>query len=188
MDQLKVAFVFFPNFTLLDVVGVYDPLHRLRTLGIMPGLTIDYCAFHQACHDQHGWPAPPLQRVASLSDYDLLFIPGGFGTRPLRYDKPFTSWLRTAAQVPLITSVCTGSLLLGAAGLLDGHRATTHFSEYDALKAFIPSVEREELVDDGTVITAGAVAASIPLGLYLCERLAGPAARERVRLSMNYPL
>jgi len=183
---MRVAFVYFPNFTLLDVVGVYDPLYRLKMLGILPGLTIDAHSFHSAPTDQHGWPAPRLHLREPIHNYDLLFVPGGMGTRPLRYDQAFLAWLRTAAETPLITSVCTGSLLLGAAGLLDGHRATTHFNEYASLREFIPAVVEEELVDDGRVITAGAVAASLDLGLHLCERLAGAAARERVRASMNY--
>lgn len=183
---MKIAFVYFPNFTLLDVVGVYDPLCRLKNLGIIPDLEIVNVAFHAECQDQHCWSPPNLLLRKSLSSYDLLFVPGGMGTRPLRYDQDFLNWLRTGKNVPLITSVCTGSLLLGAAGMLDGHAATTHFNELANLKEFCLDVKVAELVVSGNVITAGAVAASLELGLYLCERLAGKEAREQVRRSMNY--
>lgn len=187
---MKIAFVYFPDFTLLDVVGVYDPLWRLRDLGIIPSLSIDSHAYHSsAVEDAHGFTPPSLLLCEPLNEYDLIFVPGGMGTRPLQYDSAFLSWLAQARDVPLIASVCTGSLLLGAAGLLEGHRATTHFNEYESLQEFIPeaSVIRDrDLVDDGRIVTAGAVAASLTLGLHLCERLAGPAARESVRQRMNY--
>ena len=183
---MKIAFVYFPNFTLLDVIGVYDPLYRLKSLGIIPGLVIENVAFHPECQDPHCWSPPNLLLRKSLSEYDLLFVPGGMGTRPLRYDQDFLDWLRTGKDIPLITSVCTGSLLLGAAGMLRGHAATTHFNEYDSLKEFCLDVKVAELVVSSNVITAGAVAASLELGLYLCERLAGKDAREKVRKSMNY--
>lgn len=183
---MRVAFIYFPDFTLLDAVGVLDPVSRLKSLDIIPDLVIENCSFHAVCQDRHGWLVPDLHLCKPLNDYDVVFVPGGMGTRPLQFDGPFLQWLQTAAAVPLITSVCTGSLLLGAAGLLDGHRATTHYNEYDLLRAFIPDVVEAELVDDGPVVTAGAVAASLDLGLHLCYRLAGAAARERVRHSMNH--
>lgn len=191
---MKIAFIYFPDFTLLDVVGVYDPLQRLRTLGIIPSLTIEHRAFHPAesIQDAMGW-SPPATHFSTgetstepINGYDMLFVPGGMGTRPLQTDSAFLAWLRTARDTPLLTSVCTGSLLLGAAGLLDGHRATTHFREYDSLRAFLPEVETANLVDDGRVITAGAVAASLTLGLYLCKKLGGAEAEAAVRKSMNY--
>ena len=185
---MKIAFLFFPNFTLLDVVGVYDPLWRLKDMGILPELQIDYHAFHAECKDNQGFSAPPLSVGQSLTGYDVLFVPGGMGTRPLRYDPAFLDWLRTAKDTPLITSVCTGSLLLGAAGMLEGHRATTHFNEYESLREFLPHeavIENTELVDDGTVITAGAVAASITLGLHLCKRLTNEVVMLEVKKKMG---
>lgn len=190
---MKAAFVYFPAFTLLDVVGVYDPLLRLQKLGYLPDLEIDHRAFHPHCGEVSGWLPPSALfpadegETASLSGYDLVFVPGGLGTRPLLGHTTFLAWLATAAACPLLVSVCTGSLLLGAAGLLRGHRATTHFGEYERLRPFVRQLEEAQLLDDGKVITAGAVAASLPLGLYLCERLAGKAAREAVAKQMNWP-
>lgn len=189
---MKIAFVYFPDFTLLDVVGVYDPLQRLRKLGYLPELEIAHRAFHTHCSDASGWQPPgdlfPKETAitSGLGDYDLVFVPGGLGTRVLLEDQAFLAWLATAAACPLLVSVCTGSLLLGAAGLLKGQRATTHFGEYERLRPFVRQLEEVQLLDDGRVITAGAVAASLPLGLYLCERLAGRAAREAVAKQMNW--
>lgn len=185
---MKIAFVFFPNFTLLDVVGVYDPLWRLKSLGIIPDLSIDYHAYHQNCQDSYGFSAPKLHWQQSLIGYDVLFVPGGIGTRPLRHNEGFLNWLQTGKSIPLITSVCTGSLLLAAAGMLEGHSATTHFNEYDGLGEFLSSkqiIKNQTLVDDGNVITAGAVAASITLGLHLCKRLANEVAMLKVKQSMG---
>ncbi len=189
---MKIAFVYFPDFTLLDVVGVYDPLLRLGKLGHLPGLEIEHRAFHTHCSDASGWQPPSdlfpkeIGETSGLGDYDLVFVPGGLGTRILLKDQAFLAWLATAAACPLLVSVCTGSLLLGAAGLLRQHRATTHFGEYERLRPFVRQLAEVQLLDDGRAITAGAVAASLPLGLYLCERLAGRVAREAVAKQMNW--
>ncbi|MEM7572170.1 MAG: DJ-1/PfpI family protein [Bacteroidota bacterium] len=184
---MQLALLVFPDLTLLDLVGVYDPLQRLRSLGILPNLEIHCCAFHQAPTDSFGFPLAVDRQPKSLAGYDLIFVPGGKGTRTLRYDQSFIQWLSTAAAVPIKSSVCTGSLLLGAAGLLGSHRATTHYAAYEALREWTDRVvEGQKLVDDGPLITAGAVAASLDLGLHLCERLAGKEARLSVARSMNY--
>ena len=184
---MKFALVVFPDLTLLDLVGVYDPLYRLGQLGLISDLEIHCCAYHPSPRDNHGFPLRVDRLQESLSGYDLLFVPGGLGTRSLRYEASFIDWLATAAEIPLKTSVCTGSLLLGAAGLLGDHHATTHYAEYAALREWTDKVvEGTELVDDGPLITAGAVAASLELGLHLCERLVGTKARQQVADSMNY--
>jgi transcriptional regulator GlxA family with amidase domain len=103
------------------------------------------------------------------------------------HEPAFLDWLRTAASVPLKASVCTGSLLLGAAGFLSGKRATTHPGAVAELAPLCAEVRQERIVDAGDVITAGGVTAAIDLGLHLVERLAGPDARERVARQMDYP-
>jgi cyclohexyl-isocyanide hydratase len=110
----------------------------------------------------------------SLSGYDVLIVPGGVGTRTLINNQHFIEWIKTAQVAPLKVSICTGSLILGAAGFLKDKVATTHFSEYDALQPSCRQVSTARIVEDEDVITAGAVAASIDLGLYLCEKCAGP--------------
>ena len=102
-------------------------------------------------------------------------------------DAAFLDWLRTASEVPLKASVCTGSLLLGAAGFLVGKRATTHPSAVAELAPFCAEVVEDRIVDEGNTVTAGGVTAAIDLGLHLVERLAGTEARSRAARQMDYP-
>lgn len=185
---MKAAYILFNGITFLDFIGVYDPLSRLQSQGHLPDFSWDTCALTPFISDSFGLEMKVDKVSPDLSEYDLIIVPGGFGTRTLQGDPNFIGWLRTAADVPLKTSVCTGALLLGAAGFLKGHRATTHFNEYAALAPYCKEVVREELVDDGAVITAGAVASSLTLGLYLCERFVGKEKKEVVRRSMAYKM
>lgn len=184
---MKAAYLLYDNLTLLDFVGLYDPLSRLQSQGHLPDFSWDLCGPTPTIRDNFGLEITVDRVLPDLAAYDLIFVPGGFGTRELQHDTTFMSWLQTAGPVPLKTSVCTGSLLLGAAGFLADHRATTHFNEYDALRPYCREViEAEVIVDDGAVITAGAVASSLPLGLYLCNKFVGPERTEQIRRSMAY--
>lgn len=185
---MNIAFVLFDDLTLLDFVGFYDPVVRLRSQNHLPDLRWDTCALTPTVRDNFGLRLTVDRVAPDLGDYDLVFVPGGFGTRALRHDERMLTWLKTAAPVPLKVSVCTGALLLGAAGFLNDHRATTHFNEYATLAEYCPRViESETIVDDGAVITAGAVASSLALGLHLCARLAGPEVAGKIGRSMAYP-
>ncbi len=183
---MNLAFIVYQDLTLLDLVGFYDPITRLRGLGYIPNLKIDFCSYYDDPTDNHGFPLRVDQRRPDLSGYDLVFVPGGFGSRALIQDKSFVSWLKTSAPIPVKTSVCTGALLLAAAGLLDDRRATTHFDEYETLAKFnIEVVASEVIVEDRDCITGGAVASSIELGLHICEKLAGTAARLEIKKRMG---
>jgi len=183
---MRLAFIIFDQMTALDFVGVYDPLTRLKSMGFMPDLAWDICARTRAVLDDRGLRFTATHVAEPLNGYDLLVVAGGHGTRALTSDEPFVAWLKTAAGCPLKTSVCTGSLLLGAAGFLQGKRATTHPSAHAELQAFC-AVERERVVDTGGVITAGGVTAGIDLGLYLVEKFAGAEVRARIARQMDYP-
>jgi cyclohexyl-isocyanide hydratase len=183
---MKAAYILFNDITLLDFIGIYDPLSRLQSQKHLPGFSWDTCAFTATVTDSFGLEMKADKVRPDLSGYDLIIVPGGFGTRQLQENPEFMSWLKTAASVPLKTSICTGALLLGAAGFLEGHRATTHFNEYEALEPYCKEVIREELVDDGAVITAGAVASSLILGVYLCEKFVGAEKTAAIRKSMAY--
>jgi cyclohexyl-isocyanide hydratase len=137
--------------------------------------------------DARGLQFTPDRVGEPLDEYDLLVVPGGHGTDALENDAAFLDWLRTAAPVPLKASVCTGSLLLGAAGFLNGHRATTHPNATDALASYCAATAGDRVVDDGDVITARGVSAGIDLGLHVVRRLAGPAARAAIAEQMDYP-
>jgi cyclohexyl-isocyanide hydratase len=105
----------------------------------------------------------------------------------LAKDQNFIEWLRTAESCQLKVSVCTGALLFGAAGFLEGKRATTHPSSFQELKPFCLSVLSNRIVDEGNIITARGVSSAIDAGLYVVERLAGLEARTRISRQMDYP-
>jgi transcriptional regulator GlxA family with amidase domain len=131
---------------------------------------------------------PTPTRVGQpLTGDDLLIVPGG-GVEPLLADATFLDWPRAAAATPLTASVCSGALLLGAAGFPRGRRATTHPASFEALAPFCAAVDREaRVVDAGAVVTARGVTAGIDLGLHLVARLAGDEVRARIQRQMGSP-
>lgn len=183
---MKIAFVIFNEMTAIDLVGVYDPLTRLKTMDFISDISWDVCAFKPTVRDSAGLRLVPDKVGGSLAGYDIVVMPGGYGTRRLINDAAFLAWLATAADCPLKVSVCTGSLLWGAAGFLEGLPATTHRRAYETLQPFCAEVRSERIVDAGKVITAGGVTSGIDLGLYLCAKLAGPAARDSIARQMEY--
>ncbi len=183
---MKIAYILYDGVTLLDFIGLYDPISRLQSMKFIPQLRWDICSTQPVIKDSFGL-AMQCNRVNNdLSDYDLLFIPGGFGTRPLQEDPNFIKWLQTGKNIPLKSSVCTGSLLLGAAGFLEGKKATTHFDNYRELEPYCKEVIKERIVEDGDVITAGAVASSLDLGIFLCQKFVGKEKTEQIRQRMDY--
>jgi cyclohexyl-isocyanide hydratase len=184
---MKAAFVIFDRMTSLDFIGFYDPVTRLKTMKIMPDFDWRICSRVPRVVDDRGLCIEADSVAEPLDAYDLLFVPGGFGTRSLQHDATFIDWLKTAQPVHLKVSVCTGALLLGAAGFLQGRRATTHPGAYEELKPYCGTVVRERVVDEGDIITARGVSSAIDAGLYLVQRLAGAEARDRVAAQMDYP-
>jgi transcriptional regulator GlxA family with amidase domain len=115
------------------------------------------------------------------------FSSQGRGTRKLRDSEEFIEWIRTAESVPYKISVCTGSLILGAAGFLKNKKATTHPNAYDLLEPYCQEVLKTRIVKDGNVITGGGVATSIDLGIYMIEELVGKEEAELVKKQIDYP-
>ena len=184
---MKAAFVIFDGMTALDFVGFYDPVTRLKSMKIMPDFEWRLCSLTRKVADERGLRVGPDVANEPLAGYDLLFVPGGWATRELQRDAKFVGWLKSAAQVPLKISVCTGALLLGAAGFLEGRRATTHPGAHKELAPYCRTVVAERIVDEGDVVTAGGVSASIDLGLHIVQRLSGVEARQRIARQMDYP-
>jgi transcriptional regulator GlxA family with amidase domain len=184
---MKIAFVVFNGLTTLDFIGIYDPLTRLKTMGFMPDLEWDICAFTDIVKDDRGLVMVPTAIQEPLHSYDLLVVPGGYGTRTLIHDKSFIEWIKTAEPCKLKVSVCTGALLLGAAGFLKDKRATTHRSAFQELEPFCHKVLDHRIVDAGSIITARGVSSGIDEGLYVAERLAGAEARLKIAKQMDYP-
>jgi transcriptional regulator GlxA family with amidase domain len=133
----------------------------------------------------------PAHTFATCPPLDLLVVPGGWGTREQADNPRLVGWVgRQAAAAKLVTSVCTGSFLLGRAGLLGGKRATTHWTSLDRMRAAFPDVrvdERAQWVEDGNVLTSAGIAAGIDMALRVVARLFGDdVARETARY-MEYP-
>src|SRR6266536_3277158 len=174
---MQAAFVVFDGLTTLDLIGLYDPVTRLRSMGFLPDLTWELCALQPRVSDDRGFVIQATQVGKTLEEFDILIVPGGFSTRELTSDSQFMEWFGTAAAVPLKASVCTGALLLGAAGWLRGCAATTHPNSYGELAKYCLEVRHERVVDAAAVITGRGVSAALDVGLTVVERLAGPEIR-----------
>lgn len=184
---MKAAFVVFDRMTSLDFIGFYDPVTRLKTMKIIDDFEWRVCATARRVVDDRGLGIEADLIAEPLDSYDMLFVPGGFGTRTLQHDGRFVDWLKTAGSARLKVSVCTGALLLGAAGFLRGLRATTHPSAFKDLEPYCETVVDDRVVDQGDTITARGVTSAIDAGLHVVQRLAGVDARARIAAQMDYP-
>ena len=132
---------------------------------------------------------PHLSR-ADAPEFDVFLHPGGFGTRALAKDEDHLRWMRSLRQqVPLMTSVCTGSLVYAAAGLLADRAATSYWGSLDLLAELDPSIDvrpQDRWVDDGDIVTSAGVSAGIDMALHLVRRLAGEARAREVRRGIQY--
>jgi transcriptional regulator GlxA family with amidase domain len=180
---MKTAILVFPGFTALDAIGPYEVLRsvpgwevsfvgpergEVRTDAGSLGLTVDAA----------------LEEVTAA---DVVLVPGGAGNRPLMSDERVLAWLRDLDRTTRwTTSVCTGSLVLGAAGLLDGRRATGHWLYLDPLATFGAEPTAERVVEDGKVLTAAGVSAGIDMALHLVAKEAGPEVAQAVQLALEY--
>lgn len=184
---MKIAFVLFDGVTFLDFVGFYDVVNRMNQFEQATPTSWDICGMSEEVEDEKGIAVRIHKVRPDLSAYDLLFVPGGLGTRKLQHDEDFIDWLRQAEDVPYKVSVCTGSLLLGAAGFLKGKAATTHPNQYDLLRGYCQDVIETRIVKDGSTITGGGVSTSIDMGLFLIKLLLGDEAATAIQKQIDYP-
>jgi transcriptional regulator GlxA family with amidase domain len=183
---MHIAFIIYNGMTALDFIGGYDPLTRLKTMGFLQDVVWDICAQTPQVRDNAGLIFTATHVGTPLSNYDMVYVPGGFSSRDLTNNRPFIDWIRTATSSKLKVSVCTGALLLGAAGFLEGKTATTHPTAFEDLRPYCAHVVDKRVVDEGNIVTARGVTSSIDLGLYLCGKFAGYEVRERIRKQMDY--
>ncbi len=183
---MKFAFIAFDGVTLLDLVGFYDPVARVKTMGFDPSISWDFCALKEYVEDDRGFVFK-TEVVKDLSGYDVIFVPGGFSTRALQFDQNFLNWIKTSSQTSIKISVCSGSLILGGAGFLKEISATTHPNAYSELEKYC-NVKKQKIVDENSVITAGGVTSSIDLGLYIIEKFFGLEAKKKIQTQMDYNL
>jgi len=183
----RIAFLVFPRLTFLDFVGAYDALRRIATMSVDPDVTHRIIGTEPEIADETGLVMKPDSVYEDLAPFDLLYVPGGLGTRLLMDDRRLIDYLRTWGAERPLASVCTGALLLGRAGYLRELRATTHHRAYDLLRPLCREVVTDRrIVDEGRVVTAGGVASSLDLGLYLVEKFWGADARLTIAAQMEY--
>ncbi|HEV2569693.1 DJ-1/PfpI family protein [Sphingomonas sp.] len=179
---MQISFLLFPHVTQLDLTGPAQVLSRLPDAKVeLVGKTSD------AVPTDAGFPLLPTATFDTAGTPDILCVPGGFGVTGAMEDEATLAWLRhTAEQAQWITSVCTGALVLGAAGLLRGYRATTHWASHEWLAAFGAIPVKERVVFDRNRVTGGGVTAGIDFGLALAARIAGEDHARFIQLSLEY--
>jgi transcriptional regulator GlxA family with amidase domain len=180
---MRTAILVFERLTVLDAIGPYEVLRRapgwkVELVGPVAGVVRDEAGALGLVADRS---------IDEVSEADLLLVPGGAGTRPLMKDDRLLSWLRQIDEgTKWTTSVCSGSLLLGAAGILDGKRATNHWLQLPRLAELGAEPVRERIVEDGKVISAAGVSAGIDMALHLVGRELGPEIAQAIQLSIEY--
>jgi transcriptional regulator GlxA family with amidase domain len=180
---MDVAFLLYDRFTALDLIGPYNVLNSVPDVDPVfvaeaPGPVDDESRTLQLVAQR------PLEEVRSP---DVLVVPGGFGTRDLLEDEHLLSWLRQVHETTTwTTSVCTGALLLAAAGLLDGLPATTHWLERELLAELGAAPVPGRVVEEGKIITAAGVSSGIDMALRLVQRIYGDEVSQAVQLGIEY--
>lgn len=181
-DPLHIAFLLFPNVTQLDLTGPAQVLSRLGDARLdLVWKTLD------PVMTDAGFAILPTATLAEVPRADVLCVPGGFGTNDVIADDEAMDWIaRVGADAEWVTSVCTGSLILGAAGLLRGYRATCHWAQRDMLPPFGAEPVADRVVVDRNRITGGGVTAGIDFALTLTAMLRGATHAKAVQLSLEY--
>lgn len=180
---MKVAIPLYDRFTALDAVGPYEVIQRI------PGAEITWLAHEPG---PVGTDTGRLRLVADaafedLPDPDILIVPGGTGTDDVLDDERLVGWIRRAHETSeWTTSVCTGSLLLGAAGVLVGLDATSHWLDLETLERFGARPTGRRVVEQGKVITAAGVSSGIDMALVLAAKIGGPELAQAIQLGIEY--
>lgn len=182
---MQIAIPLFPQFTALDGIGPYEVLQRV------PGFDVTFVGHRRGeVRSDNGMLGIVVDATFDeLPRPDVIVFPGGVGTRPLARDEQVLQWVRTAhATTRFTTSVCTGSIVLAAAGLLRGLTATTHWGAMHELEAFGAIAVAERVVEhvDLRLVTAAGVSSGIDMALRLLERLADRTAAEAAQLLIEY--
>lgn len=181
MPRLQIVFALYPGVTHLDFTGPHQVLVRTpnadAVVASMGGMDIE----------AEGLTFTKLADLAAVDRCDVLCIPGGFGTTEAMGDAAFMAQIRRlGTSARYLTSVCTGSLILGAAGFLSGKRATSHWAWRDQLSQFGAIVSDERVVRDGNLFTGGGVTAGIDFALVMLAELAGQDFAESIQLGLEY--
>jgi transcriptional regulator GlxA family with amidase domain len=180
---MQIAYLLYDRFTALDVIGPHDVLNSV------PGNESIFVA-EKAGPVRNESDTLSLVAEASIDEVtnpQIVVIPGGFGTRALLDHEPLLAWLREVHEASTwTTSVCTGALLLAAAGLLDGAPATTHWLARDLLRELGAAPVPDRVVEHGKIVTAAGVSSGIDMALRLVQRINGDEVAQAVQLGIEY--
>ena len=197
IQQKTVGILLFPEVEVLDFGGPFEVFSATRLNESKrreepsPFRILLIADSAEPVSTAGGMRVLPDCTTTACPSLDILLVPGGWGTRQQMTNARLIDWIRQRAKkVEILTSVCTGALLLGQAGLLDGHRATTHFGALSLLRERFPKitvVDSEHVVEEGNIVTSAGISAGIDLALRLVARCFGePVARNTAR-HMEYP-
>jgi transcriptional regulator GlxA family with amidase domain len=180
---MQIVFLFYDGMTALDAIGPHEILCRL------PETKVYRVAKHAGsiCTDSAGLRLTAEYALSDVSHADVLVLPGAGSATTFRDCPEILNWVRSIHKTTRWTaSVCTGSLILGAAGLLTGLRATTHWAAFDRLHKWGAERTNARIVEDGKVITAAGVSAGIDMALILAAKIAGPQFAQSMQLALEY--
>jgi transcriptional regulator GlxA family with amidase domain len=180
---MQVAILIFEKLTVLDVIGPYEVLRSV------PGWEVRFVGLEAGPvrADSGALSLVADHSIEDTTEPDIVLVGGGEGNRPLLDDERVLGWLRDVHESSRwTTSVCTGSLVLGAAGLLEGKRATGHWLYLEPLRGYGAEPTSERVVEDGKVITAAGVSAGIDMALHLVQREVGPEVAQAIQLGIEY--
>ncbi|HEY9258273.1 DJ-1/PfpI family protein [Chitinophaga sp.] len=182
MQKLKVGMLLFPELTILDFTGPYDVFIKAPCFEVLViGLT------KAPVRAEGGLTLQPDIAIADCPQLDIIFVPGGRGINALLTQQPLLQFLRDqAVKAKYITSVCTGALVLAAAGLLEGYKATTHWRSLELLRMFGVETLDERVVKDRNRVTGGGVTAGIDFGLTLTAVIGGEEMAKVIQLQLEY--
>jgi putative intracellular protease/amidase len=180
---MQIVILLYPDMTALDAIGPYELLARL------PEATLTFAAETAGpiVTDTGCLTLIAERSMSEIAAADLLLIPGGPGDAAVRANSDLTNEVRRLhAGTTFTTSVCTGSLILGAAGLLSGLRATSHWTQLETLREYGAEPTGERVVEQGKIITAAGVSAGIDMALRIAQRLVGDDFAQALQLGIEY--
>ena len=185
---MKVGLLIYSDMTEVEFVCVHECLSKVYQLGFP---NPPECHIIGVQTEVLGWNGIVIKphhyyKHVNLDTYDLLFIPGGWSSRRVRYNQDLITWLKGWDPAKPIAAVCSGTLILGEAGFLAGRKGTIHTLGMEAAKPYCTEVLKQRVVEDGNVITSGGIMAAYDLGLYLVEKFWGPEARAAIALQDEY--
>jgi transcriptional regulator GlxA family with amidase domain len=197
VERKRVGIVIFPDVEVLDFCGPFEVFSVTRLDDTRRRETASPFAVSLIAESlatvvtTGGMRVQPDHTLESAPNLDILVVPGGWGTRAQISNQRLLGWLaKRGAAVNTLTSVCTGAMLLGKAGLLDGHRATTHWRSLDWMSTELPRVtvvRDEHVVEDGRLVTSAGISAGIDMALRVVARCCGEAVARSTARHMEYP-